>query len=268
MPSEVAAADPVRLYAAGSLRRAFGEILPLFEQAHAIRVEALFGPAGLLRQRIEAGAAPDVFASANLDHPRRLFEAGLFDEPICFARNPFCAVVRRNLGIQSAGLIDAMLNPALMLATSTPGADPSGDYAELVFARIDRLRPGAGALLAAKARRLLGGGFASEVPAGRAPAAWLIETGQADIVLGYQSGTLGLDPSGPCAPVDLPQGCAVTASYGLAVARGTGQRGYGLAAFLTGGQAGALLYCNGFIAPNHVSQSQTIHVGAKAPARE
>ncbi|MGO4739741.1 substrate-binding domain-containing protein [Bosea sp. 2KB_26] len=267
MPSEIAATHPVRLYAAGSLRRAFGEILPLFEQAHAIRVEALFGPAGLLRQRIEAGAAPDVFASANLDHPRRLFEAGLFDEPICFARNPFCAVIRRTLGIPSAGLIDAMLDPALMLATSTPGADPSGDYAEMVFARIDRLRPGAGAVLAAKARRLLGGGFASDVPAGRAPAAWLIETGQADIVLGYLSGTVGLDPSGPCAAVDLPQGCAVTASYGLAVARGTGQRGYDLAAFLTGGEAGALLHRNGFIAPNHVSQSKTIHVGAKAAAR-
>lgn len=268
MPVEIAAAHPVRLYAAGSLRRAFGEILPLFEQAHATRVEALFGPAGLLRQRIEAGAEPDVFASANLEHPRRLFEAGLFDEPICFARNPFCAVVRRTLGIESAGLIDAMLNPALTLATSTPGADPSGDYAEAVFARIERLRPGAGAVLAAKARRLLGGGFASDVPAGRAPAAWLIETGQADIVLGYQSGTLGLDPSGPCAPVDLPQGCAVTASYGLAVARGNGQRGHELAAFLTGGQAGALLHRNGFIALDGVSQGENSHLGGKAAVRD
>jgi molybdate transport system substrate-binding protein len=193
------------LHAAGSLRRAFGELLPLFEQVQAVRVEALFGPAGLLRRRIEAGEGAQVFASANMEHPRRLHEAGLFGEPVCFARNEICAVVRRDLAIGPAGLVDAMLDPELMLATSTPGADPSGDYAEMVFARIDHLRPGAGAALTARARRLLGGGFASEVPAGQAPSAWLIETGQADIVLGYRSGTFGLDASGSCAVVALPE---------------------------------------------------------------
>ena len=66
MPSEPAASPIVTLHAAGSLRRAFGEILPLFEQVHAGRVEALFGPAGLLRERIEARPAPNVFASASL----------------------------------------------------------------------------------------------------------------------------------------------------------------------------------------------------------
>lgn len=250
MPREADAPQPVALYAAGSLRRAFGEILPLFEQAHAGRVEALFGPAGLLRQRIEAGPVPDVFASANMEHPRRLFEAGLFGDPVCFARNSICAVVRRDLAIDTAGLIEAMREPAILLATSTPGADPSGDYAEMVFARIDHLHPGAGAALSAKARRLLGGGFASEVPAGQAPSSWLIETGQADIVLGYRSGTLGLDASGPCAVVALPESCAVTARYGLAVARTARQQGHDLAAFLLSRAIQASLIRSGFLAPD------------------
>ncbi|MCO5089761.1 substrate-binding domain-containing protein [Bosea sp. (in: a-proteobacteria)] len=242
--------EPVTLHAAGSLRRAFGELLPLFEQAHAVRVEALFGPAGLLRRRIEAGEGAQVFASANMEHPRRLFEAGRYGEPVCFARNEICALVRRDLAIGPAGLVDAMLDPELVLATSTPGADPSGDYAELVFARIDHLRPGAGAALAARARRLLGGGFTSEVPVGQAPSAWLIETGQADIVLGYRSGTLGLDAAGPCAVVTLPRDCAVTASYGLAVARTATRAGHDLAALLLSGEARDVLLRNGFMAPH------------------
>lgn len=250
MPGEPAAPPIVTLHAAGSLRRAFGEILPLFERDHAGRVEALFGPAGLLRERIEAGPVPDVFASANMEHPRRLFEAGLFGEPVCFIRNAICAVVRRDLAIDTAGLVDAMLDPAIGVATSTPGADPSGDYAEMVFARIDHLKPGAGAALSAKARRLLGGGFTSEVPAGRAAGAWLIETGQADIVLGYRSGTLGLDAASPCTVVALPENCAVTAHYGLAAARRTGSAGRDLAAFLLSREALEMLLRNGFLAPD------------------
>jgi molybdate transport system substrate-binding protein len=185
-----------------------------------------------------------------MEHPRRLHEAGLFGEPVCFARNEICAVVRRDLAIGPAGLVDAMLDPELMLATSTPGADPSGDYAEMVFARIDHLRPGAGAALTARARRLLGGGFASEVPAGQAPSAWLIETGQADIVLGYRSGPFGLDASGSCAVVALPESCAVTARYGLAVALGAGRAGRDLAAFLLSGEAREWLLRHGFLAPD------------------
>lgn len=248
----------VTLYAAGSLRRAFGGLLPLFEQAHATRVDALFGPAGLLRQRIEAGEGANVFASANMEHPRRLFEVGVFDEPICFARNEICAVVRRDLAIDTAGLINAMLDPGLVLATSTPVADPSGDYAQAVFEHVDRIRPGMGRMLAAKAHLLLGGGFVSDVPAGRSPGSWLIETGQADIVLGYRSGTLGLDHSGPCAVVALPGNCAVTATYGLAVARAGGDAGRALAAFLIGEQAGAVLLANGFLASDGTSASHDI----------
>jgi ABC-type molybdate transport system substrate-binding protein len=36
---------------------------------------------------------------------------------------------------------DIMLDPAVRLITSTPKADPAGDYAEAIFAKIDATRP-------------------------------------------------------------------------------------------------------------------------------
>ena len=54
------------LFAAGSLRVAFGPLLAAFQAQTGEVVDAVFGPAGLLRQRIEAGERPHVFASANL----------------------------------------------------------------------------------------------------------------------------------------------------------------------------------------------------------
>lgn len=65
------------LLAAGSLKGAFVPLLARFHQLTGIEVEAHFGPAGLLRERIEAGERCSVFASANGQHPQALRQAGL-----------------------------------------------------------------------------------------------------------------------------------------------------------------------------------------------
>ncbi|EIY7504502.1 molybdenum ABC transporter substrate-binding protein, partial [Salmonella enterica subsp. enterica serovar Typhimurium] len=54
----------MRILAAGSLRVVWPQLMAAF-QADAV---CDFGPAGLLRERIEAGEACDFFASANLAH--------------------------------------------------------------------------------------------------------------------------------------------------------------------------------------------------------
>ncbi len=59
--------------------------------------------------------------------------------------------------VSAATLIDRMLDPAVKLGTSTPQADPSGDYAWEVFRRVDKLRPGSFVALEAKALKLTGG---------------------------------------------------------------------------------------------------------------
>ena len=72
------------LLAAGSLRSAFLPLVAHFRQHTGLAVDAQFGPAGLLRERIEAGAPCAVFASANAAHPQALLQAGLVDELIVY----------------------------------------------------------------------------------------------------------------------------------------------------------------------------------------
>ncbi len=75
-----------------------------------------------------------------------------------FARNEMCALVAPALDVTPATLVDRLLDPAVRLGTSTPKADPSGDYAWLVFERIEQQgRKGAFQQLAAKALQLTGG---------------------------------------------------------------------------------------------------------------
>ncbi len=62
--------------AAGSLRTALSPLLAEYSHLTGQQVRTEYGPAGLLRQRIEAGAPCDLFASANIAHPRRLLSSG------------------------------------------------------------------------------------------------------------------------------------------------------------------------------------------------
>ena len=75
------------LLAAGSLRSAFLPLVAHFRQHTGLAVDAQFGPAGLLRERIEAGSPCAVFASANAAHPQALLQAGLAQECQGFASN-------------------------------------------------------------------------------------------------------------------------------------------------------------------------------------
>ncbi|HCA0810613.1 TPA: substrate-binding domain-containing protein, partial [Raoultella ornithinolytica] len=86
--------NAVVLLAAGSLKGAFIPLLAGFHQQSGIRVEAHFGPAGLLRERIEGGAACSVFASANRQHPQALRQAGRAGECYSFARNQLMLTAR------------------------------------------------------------------------------------------------------------------------------------------------------------------------------
>src|SRR5690606_37628413 len=66
------AAEPVKLYAAGSLKAALTDVAKAYEEAFGVPVATEFAASGLLRERIEGGEAVDVFASANMVHPSAL----------------------------------------------------------------------------------------------------------------------------------------------------------------------------------------------------
>ena len=131
--TEAVRADTVSLFAAGSLRAALTEVAKAFETPGGHVVQLKFGPSGILKDEIAGGAKADVFASANMEHPQALHAAGKSGPVVRFARNRLCALVKPGLKVDSASLLDRMLDPQIKLGTSTPKADPSGDYAFEVF---------------------------------------------------------------------------------------------------------------------------------------
>jgi len=143
---------------AGSLASAFTDLLRRFPACPDTVAAPEFGPSGLMREKIEAGANIDLFASADMLQARRLAVGHPERFAINFTRNRLCAIARGALGLTSANMLDRLLDPMVRLATSTPGADPAGDCAWVVFARAETVRPGARAALEAKAQQLYGGG--------------------------------------------------------------------------------------------------------------
>lgn len=144
------AADSLTLYAAGSLRAALTDVAKAYEQAYGTPVETEFAASGLLRERIEGGERPAVFASANMGHPQTLADKGMGGPIVLFARNQLCALAQPDLEVATATVLDVMLREDVKLGTSTPGADPSGDYAWQLFDKAEFLRPGSLAKLDAK----------------------------------------------------------------------------------------------------------------------
>ncbi len=65
-------AEPLQIYAAGSLTAAFTDIVKAFPAAEGDVAAPVFGPSGVLREKIEHGDHVDVFASADMEQPRTL----------------------------------------------------------------------------------------------------------------------------------------------------------------------------------------------------
>ena len=208
--------QPVTLFAAGSLRAALTEATAAFTAAHGVPVAATFGASGLLRERIEAGEAAEVFAPADFAHAARLAQADRAGPPVIFVRNRLCLMVRPDLAGDDP--LALMLDPALKLGTSTPRADPSGDYAWAVFARAEAVRPGAKVALEGKALTLTGGPSSPQAPAGRSVYAWHLAEGRADLFLGYCNvGREAASQLPGLRMLPLPDAISVGADYGLTV---------------------------------------------------
>lgn len=211
-------AEDVHLYAAGSLRAALTDIGTSFTAKTGHRVVAKFGPSGVLEKQIAGGAKADVFASANMDYPQALNRSNKSGPVLRFARNKLCALIKPGLTVDSANLLDRMLDPAIKLGTSTPNSDPSGDYAFEVFRKADTIRPGARAVLESKALKLTGTVASAVPPPGRSVYGWHIAEGRADIFLVYCTAAAEARTQDRHQQiVQLPDPLTVGADYGLTV---------------------------------------------------
>lgn len=243
-------AETLSLYAAGSLKAALTEAVDAFESDNRgkVRVEITFGASGLLRERIEKGEQAHVFASADTGHPRRLAAQGRAAGPLrIFARNRLCALARGGLAVTSEGLLDALLDPAIRVGTSTPQADPSGDYALALFAKAEKFRPGARATLERKALQLTGGPASERAPSERNQYAWVMETGRADVFLTYCTNALLAKKELPSLQiVAIPSELNVGAEYGMIVLTGAPASAADLARFILDERGQAILMRHGF----------------------
>jgi molybdate transport system substrate-binding protein len=244
------AAAHIRLFAAGSLKQALSEVVQAYKAASGGTVETKYGPSGLLKDEIVHGAKADVFASANMAHPQALHDAGKSGPVERFACNILCALVRPEIDVDSASLLDCMLDPQVKLATSTPRADPAGDYAFAVFCKAEALRPGARAALERKALRLTGGKDSAAPPPGRSVYGWHVAEGRADIFLTYRTNALIAQaqyPGQKC--VMLSDALAVGADYGLTVMKEAPAGAIAFAHYILSASGQTILARHGFAAP-------------------
>lgn len=247
MSTPTRASDTVLLHAAGSLRGALTDVSTAYEKSSGMKVQAKYGPSGLLRDEIANGAKAEVFASANMEHPAALAKAGKAGPVQLFTRNRLCALVKPGLIVTPANLLERMLDPAIKLGTSTPKADPSGDYAFEVFKRADALKPGANDALVAKALQLTGGPNSPAPTPDRNLYGILVAADEADIFLTYCTGALVAQRENPGQQmVALPDELAVGADYGLTVVNGASANAEKLAAFILSSEGQGILAKYGF----------------------
>ncbi len=190
------------LWAAGSL------MAPLTRFAGGASLR--FGPSGTLRAEIEGGGRPDLFLSAAPEHVQALVAAGLGFDPQPLCRNVLALLLAP--GVPPTP--DCLTDPGLRIATSLPGADPSGDYAMDLFDRLERLHPGHGARLRRTALRLAGGPQAPAAPPGRNHYGWVMEQGLCDAFVTYRSNAVQARRQVPALRIlDLPETLSVSAAF-------------------------------------------------------
>src|SRR3984893_10194488 len=179
-----ASAEDLRVLGAGSLREVMTEIGERYREGTGITVTADFGPSGLLRERIEKGEHVDLFASADMGHPLKLLRDGSAARVAMFTRNTLCGVAVPK-GLTAENFLDRLLDPAVRIGTSTPKADPAGDYTWLMFHRAEALRAGSYEILDKKAQQIVGGPANNAPVGGKHPSLAALASGRVAIVIGY-----------------------------------------------------------------------------------
>lgn len=131
------------VFAAASLQTAFDRYGAQF---HAATVHYSFAGSDTLAAQIEQGVRPDVFASANMTLPERLYDKGLVQRPRVFTANTLVLAVRAaSHSITSLADIE---RPGVALAIGEPEV-PIGAYTRKL---LDRLPPSARRAVLANAR--------------------------------------------------------------------------------------------------------------------
>lgn len=248
VPVAMAGAAEVRLLGAGSLKDPLTAMFADYTRQYGTTFSATWGPSGVLRERLQAGEAFDVFASAALPHAQALTDAGVSGPSVLFARNALCAVAAPDVQVETASLLETMLRPEVRIGTSTPVADPAGDYTREMFRRGDALRPGAFETLSKKAQQVFGGPNTSAPVNGRPRLDAVLDDHLVDLVIIYCSSARPLVKARPSyRVVTLPSDLSVGPEYGLTLSRKAQPEAAGFAMYLLSPQGQQTLTSFGFV---------------------
>jgi ABC-type molybdate transport system substrate-binding protein len=245
--SSASAAD-IRVMAAGSLKDVFTAIFADYTKQNGSGFAPVFGPSGVLRERLQNGGAFDVFASAALPHAQALTEAGVSGPSVLFVRNALCVVTEADSALDTGNLVETLLKPDIKIGTSTPVADPAGDYTWEVFRKVDGLRPGAFDTLSKKAQQLFGGPTTTALVNGRPRYLVALDEHQIDLFFIYCSSAQSIvHDSVKYKSVALPPELTVGSEYGLTVSRKAQSGATDFAMYLLSPQGQAKLRVFGFV---------------------
>jgi molybdate transport system substrate-binding protein len=226
-------AESIKLYAAGSLKAALGDVVASYEKTSATKVVTTFGPSGLLRKAIEEGEKPDIFASADMAHPEKLASDGWGSPVVLFARNQLCALAQPDVKVTTDDLFNTLMDKKVRVGTATPKADPSGDYAWDLFRKADKIKEGSFATLSGKALQLTGGPDSEKAPEGRNQYGWVMGEKKADVFLTYcTNAVLAQKEVQALKIVKIPEELSVGADYGLIVRDGAPNEAWRLALYI------------------------------------
>lgn len=246
MPLSVSA-DSSKLYAAGSLKEALGDVAASYERTYKAKVTTKFGPSGLLRKAIEGGENPDVFASADMANPEKLASSGWGSPVVLFARNQLCALAQPDVEVTTDNLFNTLMNKNVRVGTSTPKADPSGDYAWELFRKADTIKKGSFATLSGKALQLTGGPDSDKAPEGRNQYGWVMGEKKADVFLTYcTNAVLARKEVQALKIIRIPEELSVGADYGLLVRNGAPNEAWRLAMYILSPEGQKILREYGF----------------------
>jgi ABC-type molybdate transport system substrate-binding protein len=230
------------------LKDAFAEISRDFTQHYEGTFSWVWGPSGVLRDRLKAGERFDLFASAAFPHAQSLTSAGVSGPSVLFARNSSCVVTDAGRALDSGTLIDTLLNPDIKIGTSTPVADPAGDYTWDLFRKIDSQRAGAFDILSSKAKQLVGGATSAPPVNGRNRLLVALDGHEIDLFITYCSSARAIVAASKTYKlVELPPELSVGPEYGLTISRKAVPGAAEFALYLLSPRGQAILKSHGFI---------------------
>lgn len=202
----------VRVFAAASLREAFGDIGKRFEATHrGHRVEFHFAGSNVLRAQIEQGAAADVYASADTETMQGLRRAGAVGPPEAFAWNRLVVAARSDGPVKS--LAD-LARPGVKVVLAGASV-PAGRYAEAALRAMD----GPGRLGAGYRQRVLANMASRETNVRAALAK--VALGEADAAFVYATDVRMA--RGKVRAISLPAHYSPAAAYPIARVAGSRQ---------------------------------------------